>query len=161
MTASKSPSESTAIMTRFTMPTDANIVGNVFGGSIMKLIDEIASVCAVRHSRMNIVTASIDRMDFYSPVYVGDMLILRASLNYVGKSSMEVGVKVEAENPLTGEVRHTGTCFLTYVALDSHGKPVEVPRLKPETEEERRRFEEAKQRRKRRLQEIGRQVTES
>lgn len=148
-------------MTRFMMPTDANISGNVFGGSILKLVDEIASVVAVRHTRSNIVTASLDRMDFIAPVYVGDILRMKASINHVGRTSMEIGVRVEAENPLTGEVRHTGTCLLTYVALDGKGRPHPVPRLRLENEEDRRRWEEATQRRKRRLEEIGRKPTQS
>jgi len=141
-------------MTRIMMPVDANVLGNVFGGAILKLVDELAAVVAFRHARKNVVTASIDRVDFHSPVYVGDLLSLKAGLNYVGRSSMEVGVRAEAENPLTGEVRHTGTCHLTYVALDEEGKPAPVPRLRVETEEERRRFEEAERRRKRRLKKM-------
>ena len=134
---------------------DANVVGNVFGGTILRLIDEVASIVAFKHARSNVVTASIDRMDFYSPVYIGDMLRLIASINYVHRTSMEIGVRAEAENPLTGEVRHTGTCFLTYVALDKNGKPTRVPSLTPETEEEKRRWAEAEDRRKRRMELIG------
>ena len=137
------------------MPMDANVVGNVFGGTILRLIDEVASIVAFKHARSNVVTASIDRMDFYSPVYIGDMLRLIASINYVHRTSMEIGVRAEAENPLTGEVRHTGTCFLTYVALDKNGKPTRVPSLTPETEEEKRRWAEAEDRRKRRMELIG------
>ncbi len=137
------------------MPMDANVVGNVFGGTILRLIDEVASIVAFKHARSNVVTASIDRMDFYSPVYIGDLLRLIASINYVHRTSMEIGVRAEAENPLTGEVRHTGTCFLTYVALDKNGKPTRVPSLTPETEEEKRRWAEAEERRKRRMELIG------
>ena len=137
------------------MPMDANVVGNVFGGAILRLIDEVGSIVALKHARSNIVTASMDRMDFYSPVYIGDMLRLIASINFVHRTSMEVGVRVEAENPLTGEVRHTGTCFLTYVALDSSRKPIPVPRLEPETEDEKRRWEQAMERRQVRLGSIG------
>jgi len=143
-------------MTNFMMPQDANLRGNVFGGTIMKLIDEIAGITAVRHTRGNVVTASIDRMDFIAPVYVGDILRLKSSINYVGKTSMEIGVRIEAEDPRTGQIRHTGTCFLTYVALDEHGRPREVPRLKLETEEDQRRWEEAAIRRRLRMQQIGR-----
>ncbi len=137
------------------MPMDANVAGNVFGGSILRMIDEAASIVAFKHSRNNVVTASIDRMDFHSPVYIGDILRLIASINYVHKTSMEIGVRAEAENPLTGEVRHTGTCFLTYVALDKNRKPTLVPTLKPETEEEKRRWVAGDERRKLRLNEIG------
>lgn len=143
-------------MTNFMMPQDANLRGNVFGGTIMKLIDEISGITAVRHTRGNVVTASIDRMDFIAPIYIGDILRLKSSINYVGTTSMEIGVRIEAEDPRTGQIRHTGTCFLTYVALDEHGRPREVPKLKLETDEDRRRWEEAAIRRKLRMQQIGR-----
>ena len=138
------------------MPMDANSAGNVFGGEILRLIDEVASVVALTHARTNVVTASVDRMDFYSPVYIGDLLRLSASINFVHRTSMEVGVRVEAENPLTGEVRHTGTCFLTYVGLDKNRKPAILPELRLETEEDKRRWAEAQERRRARLREIGR-----
>ena len=138
------------------MPMDANNSGNVFGGAILRLIDEVGSVVALKHARTNVVTASVDRMDFYSPVYIGDMLRLNASINFVHRTSMEVGVRVEAENPFTGEIRHTGTSFLTYVGLDRNRKPIPLPALKLETDEDRRRWAEAQERRKTRLHEIGR-----
>jgi len=138
------------------MPMDANSAGNVFGGEILRLIDEVASVVALTHARTNVVTASVDRMDFYSPVFIGDLLRLSASINFVHRTSMEVGVRVEAENPLTGEVRHTGTCFLTYVGLDKNRKPAILPELRLETEEDKRRWAEAQARRRARLREIGR-----
>jgi acyl-CoA hydrolase len=138
------------------MPMDANNSGNVFGGTILRLIDEVGSVVALTHARTNVVTASVDRMDFYSPVYIGDMLRLSASINYVHRTSMEVGVRVEAENPITGQVRHTGTCFLTYVGLDKNRKPTMIPGLKLETDEDKRRWTEAQERRKGRLNQIGR-----
>jgi acyl-CoA hydrolase len=143
-------------MVRIMMPMDANNSGNVFGGAILRLIDEVGSVVALKHARTNVVTASVDRMDFYSPVYIGDMLRLNASINFVHRTSMEVGVRVEAENPFTGEVRHTGTSFLTYVGLDRNRKPTPVPALKLENAEDKRRWEEAQERRKARLKEIGR-----
>ena len=99
------------------MPMDANVAGNVFGGAILRLVDETAAIVAFKHARTNVVTASVDRMDFFSPVYIGDLLRLIASINLVHKTSMEIGVRVEAENPVSGEIRHTGTCFLTYIAL--------------------------------------------
>ena len=138
------------------MPMDANSAGNVFGGTILRLIDEVGSVVALTHARTNVVTASVDRMDFYSAVYIGDMLRLSASINYVHRTSMEVGVRVEAENPITGEVRHTGTCFLTYVGLDKNRRPTLLPGLKLETDEDRRRWAEARERRRNRLRQIGR-----
>jgi len=151
----KSPSESATTVAHIMMPMDANVAGNVFGGSILRLIDEVASIVAYRHARKNIVTASIDRMDFFSPVFIGDLLRLTASINYVHKTSMEIGVRVEAENPVSGQVRHTGTCFLTHVALDKNGKPTPVPPLKLETDDEKRRWSEADVRRKIRLELIG------
>ena len=105
-------------------PEDANPAGNVHGGVIMKYVDTAAGVVSIRHARKLAVTASIDRLDFHHPVFVGDLLILKAGLNMVGRSSMEVGVRVEAENILTGEVRHTASAYLTFVALDKEGKPV-------------------------------------
>lgn len=144
------------MMTRIMMPMDANVAGNVFGGSILRLVDEVASIVALRHARSNVVTASIDRMDFFSPVFVGDLLRLNASINYVHKTSMEIGVRVEAENRVSGQVRHTGTCFLTCVALDKNGKPTPVPALKLETDDEKRRWVEAEIRRGIRLKLIGR-----
>ena len=151
----KARSESSTTVVRIMMPMDANVAGNVFGGTILRLIDEVASIVAFRHARKNVVTASIDRMDFLAPVYIGDLLRLNASINYVHRTSMEVGVRVEAENPLTGQVRHTGTCFLTYVALDKDRHPTPVPPIAPETEEDKRRLAEAKLRRDLRLQQIG------
>jgi acyl-CoA hydrolase len=134
-------------------PEDANPAGNVQGGVIMKLVDEAGGIVAKRHSRMNVVTASVDRIDFLHPVYIGDVLTIKASLNLVGRTSMEVGARVEAENPLTGEIRHTASAFLTYVALDDNGRPAEVPPLILETEEEKRRNKEAQARREVRLRE--------
>jgi uncharacterized protein (TIGR00369 family) len=126
--------------------TDANLAGNVHGGCILKLIDNTAGIVAIRHTGGNCVTASIDRVDFYSPVFVGDLLRLNASINMVGKSSMEVGVRVEAENFVTGEVRHTSSAYLTYVSLDSDGKARGVPSIIFETEDDKRRNSEAKKR---------------
>jgi acyl-CoA hydrolase len=155
ISASKSPNESATTVTHIMMPMDANVAGNVYGGSILRLIDEVASIVAYRHARRNVVTASIDRMDFFSPVFIGDLLRLIASINYVHNTSMEIGVRVEAENPVTGQVRHTGTCFLTHVALDKNGKPTPGPSLKLETDEEKRRWSEAEIRRSIRLDLIG------
>jgi acyl-CoA hydrolase len=132
---------------------DANLSGNVHGGVVMKHIDSTAGIVAARHASRNVVTASIDRLDFHSPVYIGDLLTLKASANMVGRTSIEVGVRVEAENFLTGEVRHTASAYLTFVALDHDGRPTEVPPILLETEEENRRNREAKARRKLRLAE--------
>ncbi len=130
---------------------DANLAGNVHGGTIMKLIDNTAGIVAVRHTTANTVTASIDRLNFHSPVYVGDLLRVSASINLVGRTSMEVGVRVEAENVVTGEVRHTASAFLTFVSLGADGKPVPVPPIEFETDDEKRRNCEAMERRKFRL----------
>lgn len=149
----KRVSESSVILAQMMNPQDANPAGNVHGGVIMKLIDTAAGVAAIRHTRRNVVTASIDRLDFHCPVFIGDLLTLKASLNLVGKTSMEVGVRVEAETPKTGEVRKTASAYLTYVALDENGKPVEVPPLILETPDEKRRNCDAMRRRKVRLHE--------
>lgn len=145
--------DSSVIMAQMMIPLDANPAGNVHGGVVVKIIDEAAGVVAARHSRSNVVTASIDRMDFHDPVFVGDVLFFKASLNLVGKTSMEIGVRVEAENVITGVVRHAASAYLTYVALDPNGKPREVPPLILETEEEQRRNGEARRRREVRLAE--------
>jgi acyl-CoA hydrolase len=133
------------------MPQDANIQGNVYGGTIMKLMDEIAGSVAALHARKNVVTASVDQMNFYEPVYIGNLLILKSSVNFVGKTSMEVGVRIEARDLRSGHTVHTGSSYLTFVALDQSGKPTQIARITPETEDEKRRFGEAKRRREMRL----------
>ncbi len=145
--------DSSVTIAQVMIPQDANPAGNVHGGVIIKLIDTAAGVVASRHARSNVVTASVDRLDFHHPVFIGDLLFFKASLNLVGRTSMEIGVRVEAENVLTGEVRHTASAYLTYVALDGSGRPHEVPPLILETEEETRRNREAKARRETRLAE--------
>lgn len=134
------------------LPEDANPWGHVHGGVILKSIDNTAALVAMRHARCNVVTASLDRMEFIAPAHVGELVTLRASLNFVGRSSMEVGVRVEAENLMTGEVRHTGSAYLTFVALDKDRNPIPVPPLLLETEEDFRREAEARDRRKSRLE---------
>lgn len=141
---------------RLMMPTDGNVLGNVFGGAIMRYMDEVAGIVAFHHARKNVVTASIDRMDFYAPVYVGNLLILKAAVNHVGHTSMEVGVRIEAEDPLTGMNTHTGSCYLTFVALDGEGKPSPVVPLIPVTAEEKRRSREAMARRRARERGLAR-----
>jgi uncharacterized protein (TIGR00369 family) len=130
---------------------DANLAGNVHGGVILKNIDNTAGMVASRHSNTNAVTASIDRVDFYSPVYVGDLLRVLASVNYTGNTSMEVGVRVEAENFMTGKVRHTASAYLTFVAMDAEGKPTRVPPLLLETDAEKQRHQDAIRRKELRL----------
>lgn len=157
----KRVSDSAVVIAQHMNPSDANPAGNVHGGVIMKLIDTAAGVVATRHSRSNVVTASIDRLDFHHPVYIGDLVFFKASINYAGKTSMEIGVRVEAENSKTGEVRHTASAYLTFVALDNEGKPKIVPELILETDEEKIRFEEAKKRREIRLREKEEQKKKS
>ncbi|MFC1913586.1 acyl-CoA thioesterase [Chloroflexota bacterium] len=149
----KTIKESTVTMTQLMTPQDVNWAGNVHGGVIMRLVDTAGGLVGVRHTRANVVTASIDRLDFHHPVFAGDLLTLKASLNFVGRSSMEIGVYVQAENPRTGEIRHTASAYLTYVALDKKGKPLPVHPLILETEEEIRRCREARSRREERLKE--------
>jgi acyl-CoA hydrolase len=148
-------SESSEVMVQLMMPTDANPSGNVFGGTILRLMDEIAGIVAVRHSRTNAVTASVDRMDFWAPVYVGNLLVLKAAVNYVGKTSMEIGVRIEAEDLKTGRVTHTGSCYLTYVALDDRRRPITVPPIIPKTADEKRRYAEAQKRRRLRVHDLA------
>ncbi len=149
----KRVSESAVATSQVMMPQDANPSGNVHGGVIMKLIDTAGGVVATRHTRCNAVTASIDRLDFHHPAYVGNLLTLKASINLVGRTSMEIGVRAETEDLLTGQIRHTGSAYLTFVALGSDGRPIEVPGLILETEEEIRRNREACDRRDLRLAE--------
>ena len=147
----KKISETRVIMGQVINPESFNPAGNVHGGDIMKLIDTAGGIAATRHARAHVVMASIDRIDFHYPVYVGDLLVLKASVNFVGKTSMEVGVRVEAENTITGKVRHTGSAYLTYVALDDNKRPIQLPPLILETDEDRHRNGEAAQRRQMRL----------
>ena len=128
------------------LPQDANPAGNIHGGVIMKLIDNAAGVVAHRHARSNVVTASIERLDFHYPVYVGDLVTLTASLNMAGRSSMEIGVRVESENMISGETHHTASAYLTFVALDKDGKSLEVAPLIIESAEEKRRLENSQRR---------------
>ena len=135
------------------MPNDANNLGHVFGGVILAMMDKAAAIAAIRHSRSACVTASIDRVDFREPVHLGDLVIMKSSVNFVGKTSMEVGVRVEAEHVISGRRRHTNSCYLTFVAVDANGRPVEVPELMAESEDEKRRYAAAQERRQRRLEE--------
>lgn len=135
------------------MPQHSNNLDHVFGGVILSMMDTAAAVSAIRHARTNCVTVSVDRVDFREPIHLGDLVIMKCSVNFVGRTSMEVGVRVEAENLQTGVRRHTNSCYLTFVAVDRNGRPLEVPRLTPETEDEVRRYEAARARRQRRLEE--------
>jgi acyl-CoA hydrolase len=148
-TVKESQHESSELM----MPQDANNLGHVFGGVILSMMDKVSAIAAYRHSRASVVTASIDRVDFREPIHINDLVVMKASVNYVGRSSMEVGVRVEAEELMTGRRRHTNSCYLTFVAVDAAGRPIEVPALHPETAHELRRFEAARERRRLRVNE--------
>lgn len=141
------------IISHVMMPHDANPAGNIHGGAVMKQIDNAAGVVAIRHARTNVVTASIDRLDFHHPVFIGNLLILKASLNWVGKSSMEIGVRAETEDLMTGSVRHVVSAYLTFVSLDARGRPIQAPPYTPGTPEQNRRYQEALRRREMRLAE--------
>ena len=151
--AARTPSESRHETSELMMPQDANVLGHVFGGVILSMMDKAAAVAAFRHARAACVTVSIDRVDFREPIHVGDLVVMKASVNFVGRTSMEVGVRVEAEELTTGRRRHTNSCYLTFVAIDRDGRPIEVAELKPETEDEQRRYVAAEVRRRARLQE--------
>ncbi len=142
----KTPSESAVEMREMVMPHHTNPQNTVFGGTVMSWIDIAAAMVAARHCGKPVVTAHIDDIDFIAPIKVGYHVLIQASLNYVGKTSMIVGVKVTSENPYTGDVRTTTKAYLTFVALDDLGRPIEVPGLRPETEDDIRRFENAKKR---------------
>ena len=132
---------------------DANMAGNVHGGTIMKLCDQVGGIAAIRHSGRRVVTAGMDRMNFLQPVFVGELVTVRASVNAAWRTSMEVGVRVEKENVMTRETLHTSTAYLTFVALDEEGRPAPVPAVDPQTEDQERRAREAQLRRDNRLRE--------
>src|SRR5438105_4375693 len=140
-------SESQVVMARQMMPDDANPWGDVHGGAVMKLVDEAAGSAAIRHARSRVSTAAIDYMSFLHPVHVGDLVTVKASVNHVGRTSMEVGVRVETENMLSGERHHTSSAYVVMVALDDEGRPHAVPPVFAETPDEIRRQEAAKIRR--------------
>jgi acyl-CoA hydrolase len=142
----KTPSESAVEMREMVMPNHTNPQNTVFGGTVMGWIDIAAAMVAARHCGRPVVTAHIDDIDFIAPIKMGYHVLIQASLNYVGRTSMIIGVKVTSENPYTGEVRTTTKAYLTFVALDDLGRPTEVPPLKPVTPDEVRRFENAKKR---------------
>ena len=148
----KTVAASKTVMSRTMLPSDANPYGNVHGGEVMKLIDAVAGAAATRHARARVVTARIDQLSFLAPVYVGHLVTAKASVNHVGRTSMEIGVRVEAEDMLTGIVVHVASAYLVFVATDEHGRPISLPPLLAETDEERRRMKAAETRRSLRLQ---------
>ena len=149
-------SESQSEMNEFVLPNDANPLGALLGGRLMHWIDMAGALAAHRHSRNYVVTASIDHMDFHTPVHVGDLVILRSSVNRVFNTSMEVGVKAWVENYLTDESRHVSSAYLTFVAIDAAGRHVKVAPVIPETEAQKRRYEDAGRRREIRRAELQR-----
>lgn len=151
MTSGKTPSESRVETTEIVLPGDTNALGTIFGGKVMQWIDIAASVAGMRHSGGSVVTASIDGLTFLTPIHLGEVVVLKAQVNYVGNTSMEIGVRVEAENPRTGARRYTTKAYLTFVAIDGEGRPRTIPPLLLETDEERRRFADAEARRAARL----------
>ena len=155
----RSVADSRVTMSHIMLPQDANPAGIVHGGVVMKHIDDAAGVVAIRHTRGNAVTASIDRLDFHNPAFIGNLLTLKASLNMVGTTSMEIGVRVETEDLKTGEVRHTASAYLTFVSLDEAFRPRSVPPLLLQTDEERRRNRQAHDRRRVRLAEKSQETS--
>src|SRR5512138_1629219 len=154
MTESLAPkpiSASRVTISQLMHPEHANLLGNVNGGWIMKLADEAGALSCMRHAQKKVVTVAIDSMTFRQPIKLGDLVILNSEVTYTGRTSMEVAVEVIAENPITGERTHTNTAYLVYVALDDEGRPTSVPPLKAETEEDRRKLEQAHKRQERRL----------
>ena len=150
----KTVSESQVEFTQIMMPHHANSAGNIFGGVIMSIIDNAALLAASRHTHKNCVTASVDRLDFISPVFIGNAVFAKASINYVSRSSMEIGVSVDAECLVSGRRAHVASAYLTFVALDENDKPTVIPKINPVSEEEKRRFKEAELRRKQRIKKI-------
>lgn len=147
----KSPQESATEMTELVLPSDTNALGTIFGGKIMSWIDIAAAIAAGRHARRIVVTASIDALHFLAPAKVGNVIHVRAMVNDANRTSMEIGVRVESENPLTGERVHTASCYTTFVALDDLGRPTPVPPILPNTPDEIRRNTAAKKRRESRM----------
>lgn len=154
--APRTVSESQSEMTELILPNDTNTLGNLLGGRLMHFIDLVGAMAAYRHTRTHVVTAAMDHIDFIQPVHVGDLLILKASVNRAFSKSVEVGVKVWAENTQAGEYRHVASAYLVFVAINREGKALPVPGLVPETEDEQRRFEGAQRRREHRERESER-----
>lgn len=143
--------DSQVIMHEIVLPNETNMLGNVLGGHVMHLMDLCAAMAAMKHCRKVVVTAAVDNVNFLQPVKEGEVMILKSSVNYADKTSMEVGVRIMAENPLIGDKRHTSSAYLTFVALDDEGKPTRVPAVIPISDEDKRRFSEGKARREERL----------
>ena len=150
---------SQVVMHELVLPNETNVHGNIFGGKVMYYMDMCAAMSAYKHARKPVVTASVDRLDFLAPAKMGDIIILKSSVNYTSKSSMEIGVRIESENPLTGKIKHTASAYLTFVALNKDKKPTSIDPIIPESNDEIRRHDNGKVRcsiRKKRLKEITR-----
>jgi acyl-CoA hydrolase len=147
----KAVRQSVSEYSELALPNDANVLGNLLGGRVMHLVDLAGAMAAMRHARRPVVTASVDHMNFLSPVRIGQLVLLRSSVNRVFRTSMETGVKVFVEDLVSGETRHTCSAYLTFVALDASGARVEIPQVIPESADEKRRYEEAGKRREYRL----------
>jgi acyl-CoA hydrolase len=150
----KPPRLSHTTIAELMMPHMANVLGNVHGGVLLGMMDRVAAVAAIRHAQRTCVTVSVDRVHFREPIHVGELVTMYSSVNFAHRTSLEVGVRVESENVLTGKRRHTNSCYLTFVAIDENGRPAEVPPVLPETDEERTRFRQAGARREQRVAEI-------
>jgi len=133
-------------MNELVLPNDTNILGNILGGKVMHYMDICAAMSAYKHARTPVVTASVDNLDFLAPAKMGDIICMKSSVNYTGWASMEVGVRIESENPITGKIKHTGSAYLTFVSLDENNKPKKVQSVSPESEDEIRRFNDGEQR---------------
>jgi len=151
MDNAKSPKDSEVLMTELVLPTHTNALGTIFGGTVMSWIDIAAAISAGKHARKIVVTASVDALHFIAPIKLGHIVKIVAQVNYAFKTSMEVGVRVNSEDPLTGKTAHNVTAYTTFVALDKNGKPTEIPKINPETPEETRRFADAQKRREARV----------
>lgn len=152
MMGAQTVSDSHVVMTELVLPTHTNALGSIFGGVIMSWIDIAAAISAQRHARNQVVTASIDALHFIAPVYKGWIVNLKASVNFVAKTSMEVGVRIDAENPITGKTFHTASAYLTFVAVDNDLKPIPIAPITPQSEDEKRRYSRAQERRRIRLE---------
>ncbi len=150
----KTVRQSQSELTQVVLPNDANPLGTILGGKVMHLVDIAAAIAAHRHSSSFVVTAAVDHMDFRCPIRVGEVIVLKSSINRVFHCSLEVGVKVFREEQFTSRRRHTSSAYLTFVAIDENGKPKPVPQIFPETRTEKRRYREAGNRRRRRIQQL-------
>ena len=144
--SSKTVKDTYVIMHELVLPNDTNLLGNVLGGRVMHLMDMCAAMSAFKHARSAVVTASVDQLDFLAPAKKGDIMILKSSVNFTGRSSMEVGVRIESENPKTGNIHHTASAYLTNVSINDSGKPQKVAEINPESKSEIRRFDEGRNR---------------